>query len=93
MEPVDRSPGLCISHSERSEIYLQDSWRRDVYQPEIEVHHPGHSVHGVSESDGAWWRRFRPEEAGNLWSKLSVSRVCENRGDHRVILWHSRNDL
>ena len=27
-----------------------------------------------------------PQEAGDLWGELSVSGVCEDWGDHRVIM-------
>ena len=48
VEHAALSPRLCVPHSERSEIHLQDQRRRDVRQPEIQVDHTGHSVYGVS---------------------------------------------
>ena len=52
------------------------------------VSNGSHCIHGVSESDGAWWSRCRAEEAGNLWSKLPVSDLCK-AGSNKSRCWMS----
>ena len=78
MEHTGRSPRLRVSHSKRTEVYLQNERWRDICQPEVQVHHPGHSVHGVSESTRAGRCSCRSEEVGDLRGELSVSGICED---------------
>ena len=81
MEASERPPGMCILHSKRVEVLLQDQRRRDVRQPEIQVHHTSHGIHGLSEGDGTGWNSDRTEETRDFWSQLSVPRLCEDWGD------------
>lgn len=81
MEYSGWSSRLRVPHSKRTEVHLQDPWRRDVRQPEVQVHYPGNSVYGVSESDGVGRRSCWPEETGNLRGELPVSGVCADWGD------------
>jgi hypothetical protein len=41
---LKRSPGLCVPHSERIEVHLQNPCG-EMSSPVIQVHHTGHGIY------------------------------------------------